>query len=363
MPQVDFTRTLDLIRGGLADHQNTWKSYFENCPSWQETAVLLTIPLVVANVLLSQIFSRFSGGFVYGVSGHGFIAALLIGLILAALGVAIMSMVINLLAGVFGGQSDFSRAFAAVSLVMIPAWLAGIVGSLIPWVGFLVALAGGITSLVFLYKIIPLALGVPGEKRVLHYISSLVLIIVVQAILGMVLRTGQVSPQSMGGFPGSGSEKTSAGNRSGGFVGELERQGRLYESAQSAEFTPPDDGELEADQVIQFAKFVSKADALQQDYAQEMQDIADEVKQKEQSGETPSASDLGRMYSGMSSAMGVNNAEMEIVVTGGGNWAEHQWVKEQLRIARIQQGEGPDPIPHNYELYMEYQDEFPANYR
>jgi len=54
--------------------------------------------------------------------------------------------------------------------------------------------------------------------------------------------------------------------------------------------------------------------------------------------------------------MGLANAEMEVVKTGGGNWAEHQWVKEQLRIAIVQQ-EGSDAIEHNYQLYQKYQDQ------
>jgi hypothetical protein len=47
---------------------------------------------------------------------------------------------------------------------------------------------------------------------------------------------------------------------------------------------------------------------------------------------------------------------MEVVKTGGGNWAEHQWVKEQLRVARIQKDIN-DAVAHNYELYLEFEDE------
>jgi len=32
-------------------------------------------------------------------------------------------------------------------------------------------------------------------------------------------------------------------------------------------------------------------------------------------------------------------------------------VKQQLRVARVQQGEGSDANAHNYELYLEYEDE------
>jgi len=48
---------------------------------------------------------------------------------------------------------------------------------------------------------------------------------------------------------------------------------------------------------------------------------------------------------------------MEVVKSSGGNWAEHEWVKQQLRVARIQQGEGSDAIAHNYSLYKKYQEE------
>jgi hypothetical protein len=63
------------------------------------------------------------------------------------------------------------------------------------------------------------------------------------------------------------------------------------------------------------------------------------------------------MYSGAGGFMSANNAEMEVVKSGGGNWAEHEWVKQQLRIAQIQQGEGSDANAHNYELYQEYEEQ------
>jgi hypothetical protein len=55
--------------------------------------------------------------------------------------------------------------------------------------------------------------------------------------------------------------------------------------------------------------------------------------------------------------MSANNAEMEVVKTGGGNWAEHEWVKSQLRAARIQQGEGSAALEHNFKLYKAFEDE------
>ncbi len=55
------------------------------------------------------------------------------------------------------------------------------------------------------------------------------------------------------------------------------------------------------------------------------------------------------MPGGVGAALGMATAEMEVVKTGGGNWAEHLWVKRQLRIALIQK-DISDAVKHNYEL-------------
>jgi hypothetical protein len=148
----------------LFDRDNTWRAYFENTPHWKETALGLTAPLLLTSVVLSMVFSRLSGGFVSYGPGHGFLVALIIGLIMAVFGVVMFALVIILMAGICDGKHDFSRAFAAVTFAMIPAWLAGIVGALIPWLGFFLALAGGIIGFVFLYQILPLALAIPEPK-------------------------------------------------------------------------------------------------------------------------------------------------------------------------------------------------------
>lgn len=358
--KIDLAKTIALARGGLLDHENTWKSWLEPNPAWQETATVLTVPLLLANVILSMLFARFTGGFAYHVPGHGFLAALFFGLLVLVIGVIVASFVFHFLAGVFSGKPDFSRSFAAVSLAMIPAWLAGIVGALIPWVGWVIAIAGGVTSLVFLYKIMPLALAIPENKRALHFIASIVSIIVVQMLVGMLVAGGSMDQGNADTYRSSGAGEVAAPAVGSGFIGEMERQGRLYEAAQNAEFVPPESGELDRDQVERYVGFLGKARDLQDKYADEMEKLAQDLDDKEKEGDTPSAADLGRIYSGVGSALGANNAELEIVVTGGGNWAEHQWVAEQLRIANIQQGQGPDPIPHNYELYLAFKDDIEA---
>lgn len=352
----DFTKTIALVKGGLTDPEATWNSYLGENPDWQQTAVVLTGPLIVANVLLSLLLSRMLGGFAYHGYVSSFTMALIIGLLLTVIGFTVAVLVFNFMAGPFKGQADFSRAFAAVSLAAIPAWIAGIVGALIPWVGWLIALAGGILSLVYLYRIMPLALKLPDDKRLVHFIVSLVIMILLNAILSTFVARSMVGDEWASGK--SFTEQRSASSpRSPGFIGELQRQGELMEEANSDVFDPPSNGKVTEEQVETYVGVLRKTLAVHEKYAEEMKRMSEEMEAKKAAGEQPSAADLTKMYGGIGKTMSANNAEMEVVKTAGGNWAEHQWVKKQLRVASIQLGEGSEANAHNYELYLKFQDQ------
>ncbi|MEJ8567992.1 Yip1 family protein [Elongatibacter sediminis] len=354
--KFDFKKTLELIRGGLLSRETTWTEYLSENPGWQQTAMVLTGPLILLNVVLGVLFARMMGGYTaYGVHMNVF-SALIFALVMAVIGFLVAVFVFNFLAGVFKGKTDFSRAFAAVSLAAIPAWVAGIVGALIPGIGFLISLAGAIMTLVFLYKIMPLALDVPSEKRVMHFVVSLIVIFLINLVVGMVIGADAMRDQMREGALGDRDSAAPAG-----VFGEWERQGRLMEEAGRDQYDPPSDGKVSEGQVEAYASVLRKTRAAQEEYGKKMTAIASEMDAKEKSGDTPSVADLGKLYSGVGSALSAKNAEMEIVKTAGGNWAEHQWVKEQLRIAKLQQGEGSDAIEHNYELYQEYADELEAS--
>lgn len=190
--KFDIRNTIDLVVGGLTRPQQVWTSYLGENPPWQRTLVELTGPLIVANVVLGLLLSRMVGGPApFGLAGHWF-GALVLSLVLASIGFGVAVSVFNFLAGVFGGKSNFSRAFAALSLAAIPVWVAGIVGSAIPWFGGLIGLAGAVVTLVFIYKIIPLALAVPDNKRALHFVVSLVAVLIINVVIASLLGVGQV---------------------------------------------------------------------------------------------------------------------------------------------------------------------------
>jgi hypothetical protein len=83
-----------------------------------------------------------------------------------------------------------------------------------------------------------------------------------------------------------------------------------------------------------------------------MRDLAERADRDEQL----SMREMGEMMSGATQVMGLNTIEIEVVKSGGGNWAEHQWVKESLRTAYVQQDIN-EAVKHNFDLYKEYEDE------
>jgi hypothetical protein len=340
---LDFQKTLDLIKNGLLEPRTTWESYAGENRSWQDTALLLTAPLVLGSFVLAGVLSLIFGR--HGAFGAGTgLGGWLAGLIMAFVGIAVAAFVFSYLAGLFRGRHDFNRGLAAVSLAAIPGYLGNIVG-VVPFIGWLVSLALGIVSLVFLYKIIPIYLGVPQEKRVLHYVASLVSCFILMLILGTVLGAGNMmDPRGGASLPDQQPPQT-------GMFGGIERYARLMEQAQQQEYEPPADGRISEEQMTRYMEVMRKAAELRDEQMTDVEQLSEEYQDKE-----PGISDLVKMSGGVGSVLGAFSAEMEVVMTGEGNWAEHQWIKEQLRVARVQKDLN-DAVKHNYQLYQAHREE------
>ncbi len=193
----DPAKTIELVTGSLSRPRETWESWLGQNPTWQRTAVVLTIPLILAAIIIGWLLALILGGYFTFGYGRGVALALIFGLLSAAISVTVLSFLVSFLAGKFGGGENFDRAFAGVSLAMVPGWL-GAALSGIPFLGALINLAAVIVGLVYLYKIIPLAVGVPEDKRALHFIVTLVLAIVVQLVIAVILGAGTASRYAVG---------------------------------------------------------------------------------------------------------------------------------------------------------------------
>ncbi len=269
-----------------------------------------------------------------------------------AIAIGVVSFIVSGLSQAFGGKGGFALGLAAATLAFVPGYV-GQALAYLPWIGGLLALGLGIYGLVLLWRIIPIYLEVPAAKRVVHYILSIVASIVAMIIISTVLggsMMGAGMRPGMGG--GMGAMAPSSTTTASGPFGDFAQQGELIGMAEQDRYDPPGNGRLAEAQVQEFIRVMQRTSEAVAERTARVQEIAERAENDEQ----VSLNDFGAMMSGMSEVMGLNTAEIEIVKTAGGNWAEHQWVKESLRTAWLQKDIN-DAVAANYALYQEYEDE------
>ncbi|MDH3643573.1 MAG: YIP1 family protein [Gammaproteobacteria bacterium] len=343
----DIQATIKWVTEVLRDPDAAAAAYKSALPeeagSWQQSFVQITLPVYVAGGVFGYILALITGGsFMYGGVGIGFF---LFGLLWSLGWTFVIAFIFDYLSGMFDGTRNFDAAYAVVALAIIPAALGTGLAPL-PWFGWLISLAASIYSLTLAYRFIPTFLQLPDESRVKHFAISIVAAIVVNIIVSATV--GSMFAPSVSSFPTGGYDSSSeSGSDAGtdfGVLGGLERQAGFAEQAANDAFEPPDDGRLSEDQVEQYVSVLRKTGVLRDRLTKRFEDLDEEE---------ASISDI---FGGMNDAVRLSTAEMEVVKTAGGNWAEHQWVKNQIEVARVQQDIN-DTVKHNYALFMQFQEE------
>ena len=101
--------------------------------------------------------------------------------------------IINALAPTFGGQKDSVQALKTAAYAVTAAWVGG-VAQLIPWLGWLIMLAGAIYSVYLLYLGLPHTMKAPADKAAGYTAVTIIVAIVLGwilwAIVGSVIGRG-----------------------------------------------------------------------------------------------------------------------------------------------------------------------------
>jgi hypothetical protein len=348
---IDLKRTLRLVSGGMFDSEQTWRNYLPEAENWQKTVFLLTGPLIIFAAVAAYIFGFLGSDISLFGRFRPTLVSTVLTMITSAIAAVVVAFVVSALAGAFGGKNSFALGLAATTFAFIPGYLGQAV-TWLPWIGGLLALGLFIYALVLLWKVIPVYLAVPDGKRVGHFILSLVATIAAMLILSMTI--GRFLYPSVGGPTfDSISERAAPGSTSGaGMYSGIARQAELMAAAEEDRFDPPSNGRLSEDQVREFIRVMQRTEELQQEKMARFKEFAERA----ENNEDVSLSDLGSMMSGVTEAAGLQTSEIEVVKSAGGNWAEHQWVRESLRTAWIQKDIN-DTVAHNFGLYQEFEEE------
>jgi hypothetical protein len=152
--------------------------------------------------------------------------------VLSLLSVFILALIINALAPSFGGTKDSVQALKTAAYSHTAAWIGGI-GTIIPGVGWLLALAGGIYSIYLLYAGLTHTMKAPAEKTT-GYTVVIVLVAVVLYFVAAAVTGSIYSRSALGGLGAAGAlgAASSGGGFANGSVGGV-LQG-LAKSAESA---------------------------------------------------------------------------------------------------------------------------------
>ncbi len=397
---MDFNKLIDLIKGGLFEPDSTWAAYSAKRAPWLDTAMALTLPVIVASALLTLIFGYlFSSFSMFGSPGiGGFFVSLIVGVISVSLWAAIASFFARMFDGgasdaqaadaaaaaaadpndlsiedpvPSSGSPTFSQGFAAISFAFLPGFIGSILGT-VPWVGWLLSFAALIYGVVLMYRSFPVFLGIAEDDRAKHFGATLIAGIVAGAILFSLMGAIGIGATGLGGAGGMLSQESvsdriersvaeaekrydndddgytstvNSSNSDGGLLG-IGRQTEYVEAASSDSFNPPKDGKLDEDQVTMLIRFLSTTKNMRDNSSKRLQEISERA----DNNDNPS---LGDLFGGLRDVMDMGTAEMQVVKSGGGNWAEHEWVKKALFEARLHKDLN-DTIRHNWALYSEH---------
>lgn len=195
--------------------------------------ILAAIPPVFAFIKNSLI-----GYSVFGIHarigiGAG-IGSLIVGWILALIGVYVVALIVNALAGAFGGQPNQIQALKAVAYAYTAGWIAGI-GHIIPWIGWLIMLAGLIYGIYLLYLGLPETMHCPKEKSAgytaVTIICSIIVYIIIGVIVGGIFGVGMFNHHVAGSSTSGSAQVTFDQN---GTLGKLQALGQQMQKARKS---------------------------------------------------------------------------------------------------------------------------------
>lgn len=196
-------------------------------------AILAALPAIAAFIKSSLIGSGAFGITVRMSIGFG-IGEMLLRYVLTLVLAYVVALIINLLAPSFDGQKNTTQALKTVAYAWTAYWVAGI-AVIVPWLGWLIAILGGIYSIYLLYLGLPHTMKCPPEKAAGYTAVSVIIAIVlgwiIGIIIGSVFTVAALGGGAMSGMQISGADDSSVKVDGNSALGALAAMGQRAEQA------------------------------------------------------------------------------------------------------------------------------------
>lgn len=166
-----------VIAAEATTEANLYKNYI---------AILALIPAMFGFIQMSLlgVSIPFAGTFRIGI-GAGF-TNLVLTYVLALVMVKVIAVVIDALAPSFGGQKDPTQALKVVAFAYTASWIAS-AAQIVPIVGALIGLAGGVYSVYLLYLGLPHTMKCPPDRAAGYTLVSVIIAIILSVIVGVAV--------------------------------------------------------------------------------------------------------------------------------------------------------------------------------
>ena len=125
-------------------------------------------------------------GIVFGLTTTSIIVGALLQYGLGLASVYVIALIIDALAPTFGSPKDPLKAFKVAAYYPTALWVASIL-LIVPGIGFLAMVVGGIYSLYLLYVGLPILMKTPADKAVGYFVVTLIVAIVVLGIMNTIV--------------------------------------------------------------------------------------------------------------------------------------------------------------------------------
>jgi hypothetical protein len=210
---MDFNKLIERVKSILLTPKIIWPVIAEEPATAKGiytgyVLILAAIPAVFGFIDATLIGTHipFAGTLRFGFGWA--LSAAIVTYVLSIVGVFIASLIVDALAPNFGGQKNSVQALKAVAYAYTASWIAGI-GAIVPFLSWLIAIAGAVYSIYLLYLGLPPNMKVTQEKAAGYTAVVVVVAIVVGWVISLV--AGGVMGASMlarGGFPIGGSSSS-----------------------------------------------------------------------------------------------------------------------------------------------------------